>query len=1126
MKAYNIILLTLFGAAALGSCSDELTVPVAGGAASAPIRLSAAYPVVSRASDAGFDDGDRMGVYVLDYDNDQVQDMTDAAVRARNIRFRFSEADNSWNGAAEIYWRDEQTPADIIAYYPYDSALSEPSAMRHSVARRQDTERSATEPGGYEASDLLRARAVRIMPTAEKVNLTFGHLMAGVRVCLVEGSGFADGEWSGLERNVLVSGVVPGGIVNLADGTVAADASGTAISITPLEYNGEYRAVVFPQTVAAGVAVVAINVGGDSYMLRRDSDMHYVQGKMHSFTITVDKKSDGGLEFSLESESISQWIDENEFRDGIIRQYVTVDVPRRGGLADAVKELGLDPARIYNLKLRGEINHLDYDYIRGNIVNLNAVNLYETVSYAEDKADEIPDRAFEEMRTLRHVIFPGKLRRIGGWSFRATGLTGDLVIPEGVVSIGSEAFQSCGTLVGSLTLPSTLESIDWNAFGGASLSGNLTLPQKLRTIGPSAFGGCRFTGELHLPDGVESIGSGAFSSVKFTGSLTIPPSLTVIEPLVFSECTFSGTLQLPQGLTEVGAAAFRGCSFKGELALPSSLRRIDSEAFQACCFSSVVLPEKLVFLGNNAFADCSRLSGTLNIPEGITFISHCCFSGCTLLSGIVLPESITTIEGGAFMNCYNLTSIVSHNPEPPLLRTDRYDSSFWFAFEGVPKDNFTVQVPEQSVEAYRSALGWSGFRRISAYRNFVCRPSMACALGTAHEETLVLNADASWTVSHKPDWVRLSVLSGNGKTELRLSFEPMAGSGGKRSDYIEFTLEDGKAVTRCDLNQYAYEYGEDECVVLQRATRGRGIDVLFVGEGFDASAIASGDYMRKVGEQMEYFFGIEPYTSYREYFNVYACVSLSQETGINTDNNYFNSRFGALYTSGNLMLDNADMVWDYAVEKSPLTRERMPQSLIVVALNSDEYGSATLLSENGSAIAMVCGSSDPYPMDSRGVFQHEACGHAFGKLGEERINATAYLSSSERQAIERARQRGWYANLSLNGMLSDVPWSHFIFDPRYSDKVDVFEGGYGKSRGCFRAEINSCMNYGIPYFSAAARQDIVRRILDYSGEGFSMEKFYALDNDNWGSSARSATETQVPVQSAHNPLRVVKSKKY
>lgn len=1124
MKAYNII--AALSAIVLGSCSDELTLPAAEAPVSAPIRLAAAYPTLSRASDAGFDDGDRMGVYVLDYDGDRVQDMTDPAVRARNILFRFNGADNSWNGATDIYWRDEQTPADIIAYYPYDSDLSAPAAMRHSVARRQDTPRGDIEPGGYEASDLLRAKAAKVMPTSEKVNLTLEHLMAGVKVSLVEGSGFAVGEWSGLERNVLVSSVVPGGTVNLADGSVTSDEGAAAISVTPLEYNGEYRAVVFPQTVAAGEAVLSMNVGGDSYILRRDSDMVYRQGRMHNFTVTVDKSAGGGLEFRLESESISQWIDESEFRDGIVRQYVTVDVTDRGGLADAVKELGLDPARVYNLKLRGEINHLDYDYIRGKIINLNAINLYETRSYADDEADMIPERAFEQMNTLHHVIFPEKLRRIGGWSFRVTGLTGDLVIPEGVEYIGPEAFQDCKTLVGSLSLPSTLEAIDRNAFGGAFLSGNLTLPQKLKSIGPSAFGGCRFTGELHLPDGIESIGEGAFSSVKFTGSLTIPPSLTVIEPLVFSECSFSGTLQLPQGLTEVGGSAFRSCSFKGELALPSSLRRIDSEAFSRCQFSSVTLPDNLVFLGNNAFCDCSRLSGSLTIPEGITLISHRCFSGCSLLSEVVLPESVTTIEGGAFMNCYNLTSVISNNPEPPLLKTDRYDSSYWFAFEGVPKDNFTVQVPEQSVEAYRTALGWNGFRRISAYRNFVCRPASACALGTAHEETLVLNADDAWTVSHKPDWVRLSALSGNGKSELRLTFEPMPGSGDSRCDYVEFSLADGKATVRCELSQYAYEYGEDECVTLARATRGRGIDVLFLGEGFDAAAIASGDYLRKVSEQMEYFFGIEPYASYREYFNVYACVSLSQETGINTDNLYFNSRFGALYTSGNLLLDDADAVWDYAVEKSPLTLERMPQSLIVMALNSDEYGSATLLSDNGSAIAMVCSSPDPYPMDSRGVFQHEACGHAFGKLGEERINATAYLSTGERQAIENAQRRGWYANLSLNGMLSDVSWSHFIFDPRYSDKVDVYEGGYGKSRGCFRAEINSCMNYGIPYFSAAARQDIVRRILDYSGEGFTMEKFYALDSDSWGPSARSASDCAHPRQSIHHPVRIVKSKKY
>ncbi len=86
-------------------------------------------------------------------------------------------------------------------------------------------------------------------------------------------------------------------------------------------------------------------------------------------------------------------------------------------------------------------------------------------------------------------------------------------------------------------------------------------------------------------------------------------------------------------------------------------------------------------------------------------------------------------------------------------------------------------------------------------------------------------------------------------------------------DGTEFT-------TKCTVSQFDYQYDENECIILQNHTRGNGIDVLFVGDGFDGKAISKGEYLDLVKEQMDAFFGVEPYTSYREYFNVYACISL------------------------------------------------------------------------------------------------------------------------------------------------------------------------------------------------------------------------------------------------------------
>jgi hypothetical protein len=74
-----------------------------------------------------------------------------------------------------------------------------------------------------------------------------------------------------------------------------------------------------------------------------------------------------------------------------------------------------------------------------------------------------------------------------------------------------------------------------------------------------------------------------------------------------------------------------------------------------------------------------------------------------------------------------------------------------------------------------------------------------------------------------------------------------------------------------------------------------------------------------------------------------------------------------------------------------------------------------------------------------------------------------------------------------------VGWSHLIFNPKYSDIVDIYEGGYFHTRGVYRSEPVSCMNNNIPYFSAISRQEIVERIMRYSGQRFSITNFYAND---------------------------------
>lgn len=1132
-----------------GCAEDPLMRITDSGDTTLPLTLRADYPTLTRASDAGFDHGDRMGVFILDYDG-ETPEAIDGSPHASNVRFIFNGESNTWTGSTQLFWTDSKTPADIIGYYPFRTEIGASRRMPLEIERHQDTERNGDIPGGYETSDLLYAHAAKVMPTSESVNLTFSHALAGLKVTLLPGEGFNADEWAAIDKGIVFPDMASTGSIDLATGEVTTSTD-VRISVIPLRYNEVFRAVTMPQTIPSGATAVSVTIDGKSYNLVKDAAIGLEAGKLHTFTISVNRKGDGGIELALASLSVTPWLDDVEFRDGLMRQYTVVDVPQRGKLAETIAGMGLAPDRIYNLKITGEINEADFLYLRHNVPYLKALNLYETRVYDEGIADRIPAEAFFEKDVLSHVIFPRHLKEIGRAAFAFTGLMGDLVIPEGVEKIGDTdildsspfhwgdygVFAICKKLTGTLTLPSTLRFIETGAFEWSGLTGALSIPENVTFIGSRAFENVAFTGELTLPSRITTIGTAAFAGCGFTGSLNVPQGMKVLRAWTFCG-GFTGTLTIPEGVEEIERLCFSDCGFVGEVKLPSTLRRLADGAFVRSAISSVIFNDALLSIGANAFQDCSRLSGTVILPPDIALIEEYTFGGCTLLEGVVIPKDVTRIKGGAFQNCYNLSSIVCDATEPPILQNeyiyDNYDLPC-APFDGVPKDNFTVQVPGKSVESYRSDSKWGEFRRIAAYSSFVCRPQTACALNTAHSENITLNAEGAWQVTHKPSWVTVSRTSGSGKTELTLAFAPLAHGEGSRSDYVEFTMTgNDDAVTRCEVTQCDYTYGEDECLTLQRASKGRGIDILFIGDGFNAESIASGEYLEKVRRQYRDFFAIEPYATYKDYFNVYVCFPLSQEEGVNTANRWFNTRFGSYYESGvgcttaGLTLHEPDEVFDYAVANSPLTREGMWRSLVVMTLNSDEYGSVSLISGSGAAIAVVGDSRDPYPMDSRGLLQREACGTAFGKLGDERTRRVQYLSNYEKEILRVNNARGWNMNLSLDGNVRTVWWNWLAFDPRYSVNVDVFEGGLDKTRGCFRAEINSCMSYGIPYFSAAARYDIVRRIMEYAGEPFSRESFIEHDSDRWGetSGTRAPGNFRSASVSVSNPTKYYKSKRY
>lgn len=1169
---HTLLYLLAAGAMLLTGCSDDFFGDKTEQHDSNRIQLSSDIDqlAVTRVNDNGFCNGDVMGVYIVDYEGNKPGTLKVNGNRGDNVRHTFDEPNYKWNSAYDLFWKDKHTHIDVYGYYPF----ANPESIEDYQFEVQKDQSKATENGemgGYEASDFLWGKVSDVAPTTSVIRLPMAHRMSNARVTLIQGSGFAEGEWANLEKIVLTANVARKASINLSTGDIKTAGAVENTMTIPSRTNDEWRTIVVPQTVAAGTTLFSITIGGVPYKFTKNEALTYVAGKMMNFGIKVDKQTgSGAYKLTLVSESITPWENDLVSHDATAKEYIVIN-STPGGLKNAITAANKDYTQVRNLKITGQINAKDFYFMRDSMLRLSALNLKEVrikgwgknEENEENMDDQIPNSAFYFIQTvggsnsLNRIVLPDTLKSIGSNAFYGCKyLSGSLIIPEGVTEIKRGAFNGCIGLNGILSLPSTLKKLGnrgeddmgdegTDYYGGVfqncrNLTGNLILPDNLELIRGYCFSGCSgLYGELRLPAKLKRMGNCAFSSCSgFTGSLSIPQGITALPSEAFHNCGFNGTLTLHNGITNIANDAFANCHFKGELHLPKSLKVISENAFCNNDFSgTLTLPSTLTHIGSNAFAYNWRLMGILDIPQEVESIGENAFSNCKMLEGIIFPESMETIRQGAFNECYGINSIICKGTMPAHIESG--------AFDGVAKDNFTLEVPESAISQYQAAPGWCDFKRIAAHHELVCRPSVACALSTEHKQKLVINAEGEWEVASKPDWCEVSPASGNKKTEVTLTIKGMAKNADSRDGKVVFRLKDKDYTHECSVSQYGYEYGEDEWITLQKATKGNngGINIVLLGDGFNAKDIASGKYLKDIKQEVEYFFGIEPYKTYRDYFNVYTAIPLSTESGIGTVNTIRYNRFNTTFTGGVGLKADYDEVFDYALGAPTVNKSNLNQTLIIMVPNSTDYGGICQMWEDGSAIAFCPQSTYGYPLDTRGVIQHEAGGHGFGKLGDEYIYHNAFIDACGCSCcghvleFNGAKSLGWYDNLELTGKMHSVGWSHLIFDDRYSDIVDIYEGGYMHNRGVFRSEPNSCMNNDIPYYSTISRESIVKRIKAYAGETYSFEDFVKNDKRDAGivesrafggngDQRTSGTYQHAPVFHKGSPLKMAKVRKH
>ena len=445
----------------------------------------------------------------------------------------------------------------------------------------------------------------------------------------------------------------------------------------------------------------------------------------------------------------------------LITEQRTVNVENPGSLSSLLNDY--DKYRITNLKLKGELDIQDVEFIRemagcyaeGGVPKYNGHLWYLDMSevkfkYPKEYAysyltiydkDGGKDKAYirgEEFscnRTkkllaylynlqsvvlpvdsskdniyflyncsgLTSVKLPSEATHIAEGAFwGCSGLT-SIDIPSGVTSIGEDAFCFCSGLT-SIVIPSGVTSIGKYAFWGCSGLTSIVIPSGVTSIANGTFSGCSGLTSIDIPSCVTSIGVRAFYGCSKLTSVVIPSGVTSIESETFAQCSGLTSIDIPSCVTSIGRDAFWWCTGLTSIDLPSGVTSIGNRAFMNCSkLTSVVIPSGVTSIESETFRQCHGLTSIV-IPSGVTSIGNEVFVLCDALTSIIIPSSVTSIGKGTFNGCYNLTSLYSYRPDPVAV-----DSN---VFSGIDANKCTLYVPQGSFGNYYVTSGWDYFSKI------------------------------------------------------------------------------------------------------------------------------------------------------------------------------------------------------------------------------------------------------------------------------------------------------------------------------------------------------------------------------------------------------------------------------
>lgn len=264
------------------------------------IRIEASMPGATRATRNSFEPGDVMGLYAVEYTDDSVAELQLGGNYINNEALTFDGS--RWTASRTLYW--SENPCDFYAIYPYQD-LKGVKDMLFDIVADQSTTKSEGVLGGYEASDLMWAKATKLSKEEGVVTLNFKHMMSRLVVKIERGPKF-EGE---LPENISVRvyNTATTALVDWTIGSLEKYAYSENKTITMRQVDGvTFEAIIVPQFIERVTPLVEITMDGIAYLL--EDSMSFRPGYQHTITVTLNTSPDQEkIEIGFEGSVGDEW---------------------------------------------------------------------------------------------------------------------------------------------------------------------------------------------------------------------------------------------------------------------------------------------------------------------------------------------------------------------------------------------------------------------------------------------------------------------------------------------------------------------------------------------------------------------------------------------------------------------------------------------------------------------------------------------------------------------------------------------------------------------------------------------------------------------------------------------------